>query len=149
MNSSLSKILKIFLGVLLLISVVFILMFYMGGNEENSDVPTFTNLIIVWSYILLVISAAAAVLFPIYALAKRPKNAISALIGVIGLAIILGIAYAMSDDTLIKLSESYTGTDNNPSTLKIVDMGLFAMYFLLVLAIIGVIISSVAKALRR
>ena len=70
MDSSLSKILKIFLGVLLLISVVFILMFYIGGKEEFTETPNNTNLILIWSYILLVITAAAAILFPIYALIK-------------------------------------------------------------------------------
>ncbi len=149
MNSSLSKILKIFLGVLMLVSVAFILMFYLGGNEENTEIPKNTDIILVWSYILFAIAAAASILFPIVAIVQRPKSAISGIIGVIGLAVLFGIAYAMADDSLIKLSESYSGGDNNPDTLKIVGMGLYTMYFLLALAILGILFTSVAKVFRR
>ena len=149
MDSSLSKILKIFLGVLLLISVAFILMFYIGGKEEFTETPNNTNLILIWSYILLGITAAAAILFPIYALIKNPKNVFFALIGIIGLVVLFGIGYLLADDVLVKLPKTYSGGDNNPATLKFVGTAIYAMYFLLLLAILGIFVSEIRKVFKK
>ncbi len=149
MDSSLSKILKIFLGILLLISVVFILMFYIGGKEEFTGTPNNTNLILVWAYILLGITAEAAILFPIYALVKNPKSVFSALIGIIGLIVLFGIGYLLADDALVNLPKTYLGGDNNPVTLKFAGTGIYAMYFLLLLAILGIFVSEIRKVFKK
>lgn len=101
-----------------------------------------TNYGIIVSYILLAVAVAAAVIFPIIELARNPKNAKSALIGVGALVVVIGISYAL-------------GSGDNPSNMEIteetarqIDTGLFAFYILAVLAIGSMVYSEVAKLFK-
>jgi hypothetical protein len=53
----------------------------------------------------------------------------------------------MADDSVLNLPH-YTGSDNVPATLKMVDTGLFTAYLLLGLAFVAIIFSEVSKAFK-
>jgi hypothetical protein len=75
-------------------------------------------------------------------LAKNPKNAMSALAGVVGLLVIFGISYAVSDDVnLSKIEISSEGA-------KLAETGIFVFYILSITAIVGVIYSGVSKLFK-
>ncbi|MFH2096538.1 MAG: hypothetical protein ABIJ16_12585 [Bacteroidota bacterium] len=160
MKSSLSKILSIVLGILLLISVVILVIFFAGGKVEPNlivpvkfnniaSAPQYTGLFISWSYVLLIIAGASAIIFPIFNLVQQPKKALPTLIGLVVIGILFFIGYSLGDGTLIKLSETYTGSDNNPTTLKLTDAGLYTMYILIAIAVIGALYTEVAKVFKR
>lgn len=101
-----------------------------------------TNYGIIIAEILVVVAAALAVIFPMIRLAQNPKNAKGALIGIIGLVVVVGISYALSDEThLSSIEISAEGA-------KMAETGIFAFYILIATAIVGLVYSAVAKLLK-
>ncbi|MCF8277831.1 MAG: hypothetical protein K9J17_13945 [Flavobacteriales bacterium] len=101
-----------------------------------------TNYGIIICYILLAVAVLAAVIFPIIQLAKNPKGAKGALIGIGALVVVLGVSYALSSDV-------------NPSKIEItaegakqVDTGLFAFYILAAVAIVSLVYAEVSKLFK-
>lgn len=150
MTGKLSKILSFVLGGLLLVTVVVFALFYLGGSEENNpEVPQYTSLALQLAYVFLGITIILAIIFPIYTLIQRPKSAISALVGIVGIVIIVLIGYFMGSGHMLKMPESYHGPDNNPATLKLTDAGIYTMYILLALAILGIIGTEIIKVFKK
>ena len=55
----------------------------------------------------------------------------------------------MGSGELLKMPVSYTGPDNNPTTLKLADAGIYTMYILLALAVLGIIATEVIKVFKK
>lgn len=150
MTSTLSKYISIGLTALLLISVVVAALFYLGGDtDEMSGVPKFTDPVIYLTYIYFIIAAVMAIAFPIISIVTNIKSALSAIIGIGIIGVILVIGYFMSDGTLIEMPSTYSGGDNNPTTLKLTDTGLFALYILLFISILGILVTSVLNMFKK
>lgn len=135
------KILNIVTIAMFVITAVLLAMFMFGGNIPNQQYPTpvYTTAFMNWAYVLFGIAIIAAVIFPIIRLFTRPKQAMKSFIGLLGVIVLILIAYALSDGTPMNLI-GYTGTDNVPSTLIFSDTILYTMYFLFggaILAILG------------
>ena len=101
-----------------------------------------TNYGIIICYILLAVAVLTAVVFPIIQLAKNPKGAKGALVGIGALVVVVAISFALS-------------SDSNPSKIEItaeaakqVDTGLFAFYILAIVAIGALVYSEVAKLFK-
>ena len=149
---TLHRVLSIILYVLMIVSAVLVGLFYFGGVVEgtegtNLEEPTITNTILNWTYILFAIAAVAAILFPVVYMVMHPQNAKKAGIAIIGLAIVVFVAYSLASDQLLTLID-YTGTDNNPQTLKLADTGLISMYILLGVAVLSIIYVEIAKLFK-
>lgn len=98
-----------------------------------------------WAAIIMVIvGGAAAIIMPIINSLSNPKSLLYSVIGIAALAIIYGIAYAISGD---EVTSSYiTNGVSDPQTSKIVGGGLTMTMILFILAAIGVAFSEVYKA---
>lgn len=134
------KLLNIITIAMFVITAVLLAMFMFGGNVPNQQYPTpvYTTAFLNWGYILFGIAIIAALIFPIIRLFTRPKQAMKSFIGLLGIIILILIAYALSDGTPMKLI-GYTGTDNVPSTLIFSDTILYTMYFLFAAAILAIL----------
>ena len=137
MSGGLTKILSIVLYVLLGISALLGVLFYTGTVE--------TELLITWCYILLGLATAAAIVFPILGMAKDPKGAKSALIGVVALAAVFAISYALAGDEMLPKYEKFI---DGPEDSKLVSMGLIAFYILAIGAIIATVSSAFTKMFK-
>ncbi|MFW6226476.1 MAG: hypothetical protein ACOC31_00065 [Bacteroidota bacterium] len=149
---SLSRVLSILLYILMAVSAVLVALFYFGGVVEgtegtNLEEPVITNTILNWSYGLLIFAAIIAIIFPIVYLIMNPKNAKKALFAILGLGVVGLVAYMLADNSLLELT-GYTGTDNNPNTLKWSGAGLIATYLLLGLAVVSILYSEIAKLFK-
>jgi uncharacterized membrane protein len=99
----------------------------------------FINICIPLCYILLAVAVATAIIFPLIQLVKNPKNAMGVLMGIVGLVVVFGVSYALSDDVhMSKIEISSQGA-------KLAETGIFVFYILIVTAFVGVIYSGVAK----
>jgi len=147
MNSK--RILNIVTIAMFLITVILLLMFMFGGNVPNQQYPTpvYTTAFLNWAYILLGIAILVALVFPIARLFTRPKQAMKSLFGVLGIAIVILIAYALADGTPLNLI-GYTGTDNVPSMLIFSDTILYTMYFLFAGALLAILGTEIYKRTR-
>ena len=140
--------------------VVVLALFYLGGDAQGNTVltgvdtemwqPAQTDTLLYLMYGLLglaVIATVAAFLFQFgSALKDNPAKALKSLIGVIILAVVVVIAWAMGSDKPLNIP-GYDGTDNVPFWLKITDMFLYTIYILFGATVLAIIISSIKKRL--
>jgi len=135
MNNKLNSIILI---ALMGLSAILSILFFVGVISEG--------LLLTWCYVLLGIAALAAIVFPLINMAQNPKSAKNALIGVVALAVVFALGYAMAGS-----EESYT-IDGvllaDASTSKLSEAGLIAFYLMGAAAIVAVIYAEVSKMLK-
>ncbi|NOQ23982.1 MAG: hypothetical protein GQ564_01355 [Bacteroidales bacterium] len=143
-----NKILRIGLIVLFAVSALLTLLFYAGGEEINGVTPKFTELFIIWAYILTGIAVGFTVLFPVIQMITNPKNAKKGLVGIVALAVIIVIAYALASDEILNINNVELAKYNVPSTLKYAGMMLYSVYVLAFIAIASMLYSEVSKIFK-
>ncbi|MDT8393052.1 MAG: hypothetical protein RQ761_04370 [Bacteroidales bacterium] len=133
-----SKILRIFLGVLLGISALLAALFYGGAISDD--------VLIYWGYALLIFTAVITILFPIAFLILNPKNSIKIFIALGLMVIIAIIAYSLSQVGIEELRLEKLGT--TAETAKYVGAGLIFTYILAGLAVLAIIYASISKLFK-
>jgi len=132
------KYLSIVRWALMLISALTIILYFAGAV---TDVDMMLN----WAYIVLGIAVVCVIVFPAFTLAQNPKGAVRSLIGLLILAVVLGVCYALgSDETVVTAGEVYT----NRVALKVTDMGLFATYIALFVAVASIIVCEIRNSFK-
>jgi hypothetical protein len=107
-----------------------------------------TDVALVWAYILVLLTAIAAIVFPLIAVISHPKALIRLLIVLAGAAVLVVVSYVLSNDKPIDII-GYTGTGNtDPGTLKMIDTVLFITYMLFGLALGSILYSIVSRAFK-
>lgn len=140
---------RITLIVGILISIIVLALFYFGGQVADHEKvaaemsqPRFTDLILFWCYILLVVTVVVLIAFAIIDFARglkdNPKKAMSGFLAIIALGALLVVTYIMGDGNLLNIP-GYEGTDNVPAMLKLTDMWLYSCYFMMVVTILALI----------
>lgn len=137
MSEGLSKSLSIVLYVLLGISAILGALFYAGTVSSET--------IIYWCYVLFALAAVSAIVFPVMTIVKNPAGGKIALIGIIALAAVFGISYALAGDEMTTKYEEFI---SGPAASKRVGMGLIAFYILAVGAIAATVWTGVTKIIK-
>ncbi|WP_321334839.1 hypothetical protein [uncultured Bacteroides sp.] len=137
------------------VTVVVLGFFYFGGEDPNPMVPDmsqpiYTDALLYLNYALFGLAIAVTLIAFIFhfgtALKDNPVSALKSFIGVIILAAVLVVAWSMGSGEKL-LMPGYDGTDNVDFWLKITDMFLYTIYFLLVVTVVAIIGSSIKKRL--
>ncbi|WP_299776828.1 hypothetical protein [uncultured Formosa sp.] len=137
---SLHKILKIIVGVLSVIGIIFALMI-ITGNESMID-----NMLYV-TYLVLAIIIALVIVFVVKGLFEGDIK--KTLLSVGAFVVILFISYAMSSGTDLDLTPFLDkGMDVTESTSKYVGAGLFAFYGLAIIAIGSMVYANIKKLIN-
>lgn len=135
------KIVKI--GLIVISVIAFILLFFMpdgdmpiGEAMESGGISTMFAL----AYILLAVAVLSTLIFGLKNMVSTPGGLKKSLFGIVGLLVILGIAYGLSSSTDISID---TMLDNNnivttEGEIKSVGAGI-NMFFLMLLAAVGLI----------
>ncbi|UCH14177.1 MAG: hypothetical protein JSV22_13880 [Bacteroidales bacterium] len=149
MSNKLARIISISLYVLMAVSVVFALLFYMGnkvpGTEGTAfEEPKITENMMIWAYILFGIAAIAAIIFPLINLIKNPLNAKNFLIVLLIFIVIVGISYLTASSEPI----SFLKVDATEKTLKMVDTGLKVGWIFAAIAFVGILFYEIASIFR-
>ena len=137
MKDSLAKPLSIALYVLMGVSVLLLLLFFVGMLNEG--------ILLSWTYLLVAIAAIATVVFPIIYLVQNIKEAKNTLIAIGGMLVVFGISYGLASGEVL---EKYIKYGVDESTAKFVGMGIYATYILMAGAIGSIIFSAVSKAIK-
>ena len=140
------KLLNVLVAVLIAITVAIGIMFAVGGELPNQlySTPVYTGTLLNWAYILLGLATVSALLFPLVRLATRPKQALGSLLGLVVLAVVIGVSYSLSDGTPLELV-GYNGLDNVPSMLMFSDTIIFTMYFLLGGTVAAILVTEIYR----
>ncbi len=130
-------------------------LFYMGGEMATPIVPDMSNpantdALLYLMYGLFGIAVVVTVVAFVFqfgtALKDNPMGAIKSLVGIILLVAVLVISWVMgSDETLVL--PGYDGSENVPFWLKLTDMFLYTIYFLLAATVVAILGSSIKKKL--
>ncbi len=134
------------------ISVVLTILFFVGGyvpgtKGTNLAEPLNTDYMIIWNVILLAIAILLTLVFTLVSLLMNPKRALRSLIVIAAVGVFIFIAYQFSSGEILNLI-NYNGPDNVPSTLKIVDTGLFLTYFLVIVAFGAILYNEISTAFK-
>lgn len=95
------------------------------------------------SYVMFFATIGLAVLMPLIGIVQNPVGAVKSLVGLGIMAVVVGVAYAMSSDAVVKLSNG-TLIDST-FVLRFTDTALFTTFF----AFAGVIIAIVGSEFYR
>jgi hypothetical protein len=93
------------------------------------------------SYIMIGLAAVAAIVFPVVFLVQDPKKAKGSLLGILGLAIIFVISYAISGNELHPLLQ-------DAFISKLVGGGIIMFYMMFVVSILIAIYSEIARIFK-
>lgn len=135
----------------IIISVIVLALFFFGGQVADHEKiaadmsqPKFTDLILYWCYILLIVTVVVLIAFAIIGFARglkeNPKKAMSGFLAILALGGLLVVTYIMGDGTLLNIP-GYDGTDNVPGMLKLTDMWLYSCYFMMIVTVLALIFS--------
>lgn len=134
--------------------------FFFGGDAQGDAVlfgvdpemwqPAYTDLLLYLMYGLLGLAIVAMVGGFIVqfgsALSDNPVKALKSLLGFILMVVVMVVAWSLGSDKTMDIP-GYDGADNVPFWLKVTDMFLYSIYFLLGATILAMFFSSIKKKL--
>ena len=140
-----SKLFKIVMLALVVISVVLLVWGFLAGFEANDGRAV--EVLLWWAYIILGIAVAAVVIFGLIISAKNdPKSLVRLGIGILAIAAICFVAYLFAPG---KMPLQWTNAKvPSASELKLTDTILNLTYFTGALAIISIIVGEIVMAIR-
>jgi len=133
-----SKILRIFLGVLLAISALLAILFFVDVISDD--------VLIYWGYFLVILTAVITILFPLVFLILNPKNSIKIFIAIGLMVVIAIIAYSLSQVNFTELQ--LEKLDTTERTAKYVGAGLIFTYIMAALAVLSIVYASISKIFK-
>jgi hypothetical protein len=130
-------------------------LFYFGGEMSAPLVPEMANpahtdtllylMYGLFGFIVIATVIAFIVQFGA-ALKDNPVAALKSLLGFVLLVIVMIVAWSAGSEEALVLP-GYDGTENVPFFLKLTDMFLYTLYFMIAACILAMIGSSIKKAL--
>jgi len=119
----------------------------MGTPEEEHYDPGFQSMVsgtIQFTNVLLIIAAAAAILFGLYYFVTNIKKNIPLLIGILVFVVIGIVSYSMAGDAVpARVADELT-----PQTSKLSGAGLGVMYVLLIIALLSAVIGEISRIFK-
>lgn len=97
------------------------------------------------SYGLLIIAILAAIILPLINSLSNPKSLLKTGAGVIGIVVLFLICYLIADSGV---NGKYMTLGVTEGTSKFVGGALLTMYVLFIVAIVGIIITELNKAIK-
>jgi len=147
MKDRLKKIVNLIGLITIGITVILAILFFLGIND-NAKIASNFNILYYWTLILTVVIAVIAFLVgPILSLLLNLKGLGKSLFFIIGIAVILGLAFILSkgDPNTIYMAKK---PENIASIAYYTEVGLFTFYFIAVISIIAVIGSEIRNIIK-
>jgi hypothetical protein len=153
MSAKINKLTLILLWVLMGLTAIFALIFFIGGVVPGTEgtryeEPKITNSFIIYAYVLLGIAILITLFFTVRNFVLNPKGLRLSLIALGVSVVLIGIAALLADNTVLDLPH-YKGKDNVPRTLFLTDIGLYVAYFLFALAFLAIIYSVISRYFKK
>ena len=155
-NSLAQRLVQIFFYLLMAVTVVLVVIFYVKNGDVNPDDsidmqmsqfgPALNNFVY-WTYFMVAVAVFVTLIFPIANMFVNPKSGLKTLISLVILGGILFVGYQLASDAVMEIP-GYTGKDNIPSRLKLTGMGIYTMYIMLGGALLAMLYSSVSRLFR-
>ena len=139
MTNTLNKFLQIGLFVILAVSAVLFVSFYING-ESMADTVMY------WAYILCGITVLLLVAFPILFFIQNPKKGLKFIAVLAGFGVLYMISYAMASNGIDAPVFEKNGVTEGVS--RMIGAGMITTYILAGLAVIGLVYAGISKAIK-
>lgn len=110
--------------------------------EETSPL---VDIALYLGYFLVAVAAIAAIVLPLIKSFDNPKSLAAMGAGIVGLLVIFGIAYLISDSTVLP---SYAKFDITEQGSKMIGATLITMYLLIGISLIAIVFNEVSKIFK-
>lgn len=161
-----SKVSKISFYVTMAVSLTIIALFFAVGfgntetiNNNDMRAPQFTDALIYWIYALTALAIVLVLGFGLVSFGKNfkdsPLGAIKGLLGVLLLAALFGIAYALSSsDPIFVNGKQLADSDGNPiaaSSYILTDVVIYVQYALLAVCVLATLfgLTNYSKPVKK
>jgi hypothetical protein len=139
MNDKYFKYVQWLLYLLMGLSALFVILFYIS--------PSNPDMLLYWMYALLILSGVVILTVATYGMVKNPKGSYQAVIYIAGMIILGILSYVFAKNNYSPaLLEKYSIT---ATTVKMVGAGLTMTYIILAISIGALIFSSTSKFLKK
>lgn len=139
------KYLPIIKYVLLIVSAVLILIGAVQGSADNESAAL--NTMLVWSFIMVILTIALTIIMPLFAVFQNPKSAVRSLIGLGVIVVVFLVSYALSNDTPIPLASGKVIDDS--FSLKFSDTALYATYIAFAGVVLSILYGELYKVFKK
>ena len=139
------KIIKWVLLALFVIGTILSFYGFIVGFESNGNAPVDNMLYCAYAFIGIALAAVVAGVVVINGI-NNPKSLVSLAIGLVAIAVIVGIAYVIAPGTP---AVGYLGEPVSDMTLKLTDTMLNLTYLLCGGAILSLIVGGIVSATRK
>lgn len=150
---------RISLWILLALSVVFTVMFFVGGSNGSLevagdflDIPRFTDLLLEWTYVLFGLACIVTLGVVVWEFIKNCKydhrKAISTIVVVLGFAILIVVCWFLGSPEKIDII-GYEGTENVGTWAQITDAILYLTYILFGATVVTLIWGFIHTKIRN
>lgn len=139
------KYLSIIKYVLLIVSAILVIagaVTFVDG-EENTTL----NLMLVWSFVMIVLTIALTVIMPLITVFQNPKSAVRSLIGLGLIVVVFLVSYALATDDPITLANGKVIDDS--FELKFSDTALWATYIAFAGVILSILYGELYKVFKK
>ncbi|MHB9142481.1 MAG: hypothetical protein ACYC25_11450 [Paludibacter sp.] len=145
--------------ILVFVSIVLVLLVYVGGNADSMNnaagealtVPKFTDALLYWTYSLfglaLLITVLMAVLGYVRSFIANPVSALKSLIPIVLFILIFVVAWSVSSGEKMTII-GYEGTGNEGNWARFSDMVIYSIYALFVAIGVTIIGSRIYVSLK-
>ena len=149
----------VFIGLMVITAVILGMFLFVGYDNYETIAgkslvsPQYTDLLLYWMYALVAAGVLCIVLFVIEQFfAKLKSNPKAAMNGVIGIALVVALfggAYALADETPIRMADNSLFEETG--SLILADVCIYVQYVLLAVSVICTIVSLTGafKAFNR
>lgn len=139
MTTIANRILQIVLVLLLLASLVMFIFFYLNGERMAETVLS-------WGQILLAITVALVIIFPIISFIRNPKSLLKFLGVIVLFAILCFISWLFSSGATE--GDLYVEESITTSISRLIGTGMIMVYILAGIAVLSIIVTSIINAFK-
>jgi len=138
------KILNIFFYVIMAISVIVAIYFFLEMKNEGR-----VSYLLIWTYILFALAIGLTLVFAVFNAASNPQSLKKMALNIGFLVVVFGVSYILASSAQTPVTAALPDGPPSEMTMKFTDMGLKVTYFLFVLTVLVALLGPVISAIRN
>lgn len=151
---------KIALVIGLVVSLIVLILYFVGGDTtaltstgQETTAPKNIDLMLYWIYITVAIGVILLIIFAIKTILTMfqtdPKEAIKSVVTVAAFFVLMIVCYVISPEKEFSRIVNGEVETYSESTMKMIDMWLYSIYFLLAATVVLVVVFAVKRFISK
>ena len=151
---------KIALVIGLVVSLIVLILYFVGGDTtaltstgQETTAPKNIDLMLYWIYITVAIGVILLIIFAVKTILTMfqtdPKEAIKSVVTVAAFFVLMIVCYVISPEKEFSRIVNGEVETFSESTMKMIDMWLYSIYFLLAATVVLVVLFAVKRFISK